>query len=278
MLQRTRRTLTTSPLAARRTLAGAVALLVLALLPATSHGAERKVASGGAARPAPNTSPTDFHIQIKSDTPMTWFGQPRLWQNLVDLGPPAQQDPGPARTLDLEWSPIQGSPGDNFEWVLEFTQREYNKYDIKTWFTPRQSPTDWPQLGWEVDAGGNVTLRNSMPSAIRFSDLLFQFPSAMETTDLLALIRATPYGTQGLMTSGVVPAAVGDIPGELFVGQFNMQPGEYLTARADTVFADASFSPIESTVVLGHEAYPPAPGSVVALMIGCAGVMRRRRA
>ncbi len=159
MLQRTRRTLTANPHVAKRGLAGAVSLLVLALLPATSHGAERRVASGAGARPAPNTSPTDFHIQLKSDTPMTWFGQPRLWQNLNDLGPPAQQDPGPARTLDLEWSPIQGSPNDNFEWVLEFTQREYNKYDIKTWFTPRQSPTDWPQLGWEVDAGGSVTLR-----------------------------------------------------------------------------------------------------------------------
>ncbi len=215
---------------------------------------------------------SDYEIVVKSDTKMrngTGFLN-------VNGGPLMQADgieSNGGRTMTFRWDtniPMNAT----VEATWNAIEDTYNQADPKASFTPPDGPTDQPTLGWQVTQDGRVFLENAYPSAIQFANLLFYRPSAVDVSYMLALAGSTPPpgGIPGSVSSGIVPAAIGDIPGKLLVAQFPLRGGDFLTARSDNSFVDSGFSTLTVTDGYEHEHPTPEPSSLTLIAIGTFGL------
>ncbi len=197
---------------------------------------------------------TDFHIEVSSDTNMNCVGE--------DLGGDLQVNGGAwqkptvqnnnTHKVTLTWD-VAIPVGAEVVAGFACTQEEKNKFSVNAFFTPRNSPTDIPTLGWRVTASGDVFLTNSYSSTVAFQDLWVQFPSEITLDSMFELVSGSSIGVPASVPSGTVPAGSPSDPGELLVDQFSLNPGDFLTARLDTSFTDPGFSNLDATIAIGHE-------------------------
>jgi hypothetical protein len=222
---------------------------------------------------------TDYHVEIHSDTPMS-----DAYSSFSKFGSPDQYEAkvGGVGTnkITFDWD-VSVKQGEKISWSTIVRQLEENKFYVKSWFTPKESPTDVPTLGWRVEADGDVFLNNVYSSAINFNSLVFQFPSEITGDSMLDLVGTQPTGVSGLLSSGTVSAGSLEIPSELLVAQFpSLEPGDLLTAQFDTGFVDAGFSTQTMTGSLGHEHQVPEPltilGSLAAIGFGAYAERKRK--
>jgi hypothetical protein len=194
---------------------------------------------------------TDFHVRLKSDTRLT----PSFAELVMPDGRhfiPSSITPGHGQ-LDYQWD-LDFTRGTEFSYQIEVIERLKNELNVTTFFTPVESPTDVPTLGFNVTQNGDVYLLNGYPSPIQFENLLFQFPASFEPDLFFALLSGPATGVPGLLTSGIVPGSgPSGLPGQLFVGHFPLSEGDMLTGRTDTRFVDPAFSVLTSRVALAHE-------------------------
>lgn len=127
----------------------------------------------------------------------------------------------------------------------------------ENFFTKTAALAPVPSVGWRVEANGDLFLENAYTNNVQFSNLYFQFPTAVDESNVVALLDTTPSGTNGFMTSGVVPASQGMSNGELYIARFDLAPNKFLTATMSLGFVNSSFSSITSTDAFGLQI--PAP-------------------
>jgi hypothetical protein len=237
--------------------AALTAIVVILTLPAAStiYSAERKV--GGAIIDEADADYTNFEAEISSDTRMK-FEEAAI--NIGD-GPNILADTpvgGDNTTkVTIKWTGLTINRGDEIKGAWIVTQRERNQWTCDAYFTPRPKSTpltsaDIPALGLRVTPSGDVYLRNSRSFAIAYISLEFDFPIVCPTIDdLLADLEIPPTGTM----SGVVPPGTRSTPGEVFVGNLTMQPGDFLTLKFDSEFddPDQAGSTHAPTNILVHE-------------------------
>ncbi len=197
---------------------------------------------------------TDFHMTVSSDTTMNCVGG-RLGAGMTKNGGaemPATVEGNNSTMVSFKWN-VATNPGDIVGAIFRCTQVEENDFTVQAWFTPKESPTDAPTLGWQVTSFGNVYLTDDYPSPVVFDNLRFQYPSEVTTDSMLALLGQPAAGISAPVASGIVPAGSVANPGRLFISHESLGVGAFLTARLDTSFADPGFSTLNATVVIGHE-------------------------
>jgi hypothetical protein len=237
------------------------------LMPSIAQADGRTVAIGVGVTNNTGNDKTDFHIKVSSDTNMD-VTSARLKDpngNFID-GTVGGDN---TNMFTVDWD-VAVNQGQKITWGAIFKQEEKNKYNVtEAYFTPKESPTDVPVVGWRVEADGDVYLTNEFEVGIDFSELFFQFPIDITIDSIMGLTDAAPSGTPGLVSSGTVPAASLGLAGELLVGEFSLlNPGDFLTARLDSAFADPGFSSLTATVALGHEHQVPEPTSAALALLG----------
>src|SRR6266481_5659805 len=165
---------------------------------------------------------TDFDLMVTSDTQLILPPGSFAVINVNGGGnvrPTSVVGEG-TRALTFEWD-LSFAPDDTVLYAFSAIERRRNKFVVNAFFTPKQSPTDIPSLGWDVSQSGDVFLLNGYASAIHFDNLLFQLPSTLDVDALFVLIEGNPSGIAGFVTSGNVPAVGLDgAPGELLVAHF----------------------------------------------------------
>jgi hypothetical protein len=242
------------------------------------------VGNGGKTSTGLDEIKTDFHITLKTDTNMTLDGA-HISLNGGALVAPSSVTGDGTNQIELNWVGFGFGKTDVVRYSYVVTEETKNQIDVTNFFTPKDSPTDIPTLGWEVTNSGDVFLQNGSDAAIHFANLLFQMPPTLTESSLLALVDAAPSGVPGFVSSGDVAAAgPGGDPGRLLVGHFPLNPGDVLTATMDTSFTDSSFSAITQTESLGHEHPTAVPEPTTFTLLGLGSLLlaarqsRRKRA
>jgi len=266
-------------------------VIVSAFITGHAFGKERLITGGGNIKNDAKSDKTDYHIEITSDTNIRFTGVGPDGKMLgAFLSLPGMPNLPPTRItgdnsfdVTVEWDvsiPINQSGSVIYRAVEE----EKNKYWGRSFFTPAHSSTDQPILGWDVTLGGDIFLLNSYTSPVHFEDLRFQRPSELTFEYMSTLINGPPSGFPGLVSSGDVPAGTSLVPGSLFVGNFSLNPGDYLSARMATSFVDVTFSDSSGSVTtaLGHESGIPEPSTLELFGTGTLALLghswyRRRR-
>ena len=125
-------------------------------------------------------------------------------------------------------------------------------------YTPKfTDPTSVPDLGWEEDSSGNLSLLNVFTSDVQFTNLAFD----VEASGVLTFDEIENF------VLGTGPGVSGDVPagGSLFVGSFS--PSAALIARFDASFVDSSFSPVTARDGL-YSAFAVIPETSTWVMMG----------
>lgn len=225
--------------------------------------ADARIVSGSArVKNTTQNTYTDVHITLKSDTNMTCIGLVTVVGDGTVAGTVTNNG---TQAVTITWDPLPANvPPDGLieiKWVC--TQEEENDMEpIEGRFTPANSPTDIPLLGWQVTASGLVFLKNGLPEDVSFNDLRFQFPGAIDLDSMGDLVSGPASGSPAQVASGTVPAGT-----RLFVGQVALNEGDFLTARAETNFVDSSYSALEATQVFGHEHQVTKVGGTTELFV-----------
>lgn len=206
---------------------------------------------------------TDFHITLKSDTNLTCIALLTVVGDGTAAGTVTNNG---THEVTVTWDPLPANvpPGGAIvvRWLC--TQEEENDMEpIVIKFTPDNSPTDVPALGWQVTASGSVFLKNGLPEDINFDDLRFQFPGAIDLDSMDDLVTGPATGVPAQVASGTVPAGA-----RLFVGQLPLNEGDFLTARAEMSFVDSGYSSLEATEGFAHEHQVTKVGGTAELLVG----------
>lgn len=235
----------------RRMIVAVVMLATLMLLiGAPAQAANRTIAGAITQRNTTGVAKRDFHMVVSSDAAISIS----VTALRVDAGAVVNAVVQGNNTTEvtLTWN-VSIPAGADVAAGFQATQDEENAFTITGNFTPRSSPTDVSVLGWRVTCCGCVFLSNGYPSRIMFQDLRLLYPSEITLASMFALLEGSPTGTPALVPSGSVPSGTLGDPGKLFVGCYDLEPGDYLIARLDTSFVDPEFSGLEATVLIGHE-------------------------
>jgi hypothetical protein len=239
-------------------------ILLLNVSPAKSE--ERGIGDIIVVKNNTGSDKTDFHITVESDTPMNVTPvqlSASLFVNMADPAATATVGGQNTNTLTFDWD-VNIPAGASIVAGFHAVQEEENKFTVKSHFTPQNSPTDVPVLGWRVTPLGEVYLDNSYSEDIIFDDLTFTLLDELVFDDLLALAISDSSGLLSNVTMGAVGAE-----SELFVGQFmQLDPGEFLTARMSLQFSDPNFSSLTSEQLLIHEGQIPEPKTIALVLIG----------
>lgn len=243
--------------------------ILLLLIPFGANADQRKVAIGVEVINTGKDT-TDFHTKMKSDTRMSVVSSILQAPNGDSIAGVVTGDN--STMFEINWD-VAVKKTEAISFAAIFTQEEKNDYSGISFFTPRESPTDVPVLGWRVEANGDVFLTNEYTVGIDFTNLLFQIPVDITTGYILALLDAPLTGTSGIVSSGTVAAGSAGVLAELLVAQFSfLNPGDFLTARLEASFTDPGFSSLNSREVLGHEHQVPEPTSSALLIIWLSGL------
>lgn len=252
--------------------AAAPALLAITLAAPMAAQAANPFLYVGMAMSARNTSGadrTDFHVEMGTDTDMT-FKEALLKTPDGNLIAPSNVTGNGTHNMTLDWD-VNTKEGQSIRWQAAVWERERNYIFFKSWFTPKHSPTDVPSLGWRVEDNGDVFLTNAYAEAISFSGLTFSSANSFTGNSLFDLIDGDRTGLQGVMTTGTVLGLA-----DLYVGQFTGPSVQhFLYAVFDTRFVDEGFSQETASIALVHEV--PEPSSVALVVSGLFSLAWLRR-
>ncbi len=241
-------------------------VFILLLNTGVAVSAERKIGTNIAVKNETGSDKTDFHITVESDTPMSVTPELIPTDLMIDLFNPEITPTiggNNTNTLTFDWDvSIQNGATIAAGWYA--LQEEENEFKVKSHFTPKNSPTDVPVLGWRVTPLGEVYLNNSYSEDILFDDLAFSLLDDLSIDELFAL---TPLDSSGILSD--VAMGIISAESELFVGQFiQLDPGELLTARVSLQFSDPNFSSLTTEQLLVHEAQIPEPKTILMVLLG----------
>ena len=137
--------------------------------------------------------------------------------------------------------------------------------------------TDVPGLGWRYDdATGDVFLLNGSPFDVNFAGLGFFFPASMPGIDDSLAFIDNLGGAPGSVSDGMVDAAVGDVAGELFVGNFPLASGSIIGVRLDASFPSGGGSMLAAGQFMAYANVPGPGAACMGLLAGCVLARRRR--
>ena len=176
--------------------------------------------------------------------------------------------------VNLDWT-VAIPNGHRFAYSAGFNQEEFNSYQVKEKFTfggvEFGNDVNVPVLGLRIEPNGNFWLSNAYESAVEFTKIAIEISSSgLSEEEILNTVYdlAEPEGFLGGVVSGGQ---------EFFLGRFDLQPGEFLTAHMLTSFLGERNGPT-SELILQHEHQIPAPGALALLgLAGLVGTRRRRR-
>jgi hypothetical protein len=184
--------------------------------------------------------------------------------------------PDPGKMVTVTWT-TKISKGDNVGGlVIGTTEATLGKVTYAAKFT---DDTPVPDLGWQEDASGNLSLANGDASDIDFTKLAFfvQPSGVLTSQEVDAFISGTLPLTPGMVSSGDVTAG-----GSLFVGSF--PPSAAILASFTASYVDMGFSPVTANdgLITAFDIVVPEPPSlalmVCALMLmGFASAIRLKR-
>jgi hypothetical protein len=251
--------------------AGSALLAVTLAAPMASQAADPFLYVGMAmsARNTTGADRTDFHVEMGTDTDMT-FKQAVLKTPDGNLIPPSNITGNGTHNMTLDGD-VNTKEGQSIRWQAAVWEKHRNYIYFKSWFTPKQSPTDVPSLGWRVEDNGDVFLTNAYAEAIHFSGLSFSSANSFTSDSLFDLIDGDRTGLQGVMTTGTVSGLT-----DLYVGHFaGPSVQHFLYAVFDTRFVDEGFSQETASIALVHEV--PEPSSVALVVSGLVSLAWLRR-
>jgi hypothetical protein len=247
-----------------------LAAFAVLFLGASAHGDPVKNKKASSAKNILGVAKTDFHVKIESDSPM----------NVQSSNGRLKEDPqnniagtvtgSGTTTLTIDWD-VNTAPGNTFGYVIEATQDEWNQMNVTgQWYTPRNSPTDAPGLGFRVEPNGDFYLSNDMVDDILFSNLYVDINiTETPTSDIWDLILddTAPSGSlSAVISSGT----------EYFVGNFEIAPREFLTAHYLSSFVTGD-SVLTAEEFIEHEHQIPAPSPAALLALSGLILAKRRR-
>ncbi len=231
---------------------------------------------------------TDFHVVLTSDTNLTVS----VSTNADILDPPANAAGDRVQGTVMN----NGTKEVSVNWVVNTPKNLVINYSVRgnggksvkikdRYFTPKANPpralsatpteTDVPGLGWRYDdATGDVFLLNGSPFDVNFAAVGFFFPASVPSIDDSLALIDNLGGAPASVPSGMVSAAVGQVAGELFVGNFPLASGSIIGVRLDASFPSGGGSILTAGQFM---AYANVPGPGAACLAGLAGIVAARR-
>jgi len=253
----------------RLMIAGMIALAAFGV--GSARRADAGTINGNIIATVSDANHKDFEVKVEAASNYTVDKPPGqfdtgLIKNKEDKKPPTNIAGNGTKTVTVTWN-IATAKGDNVQAIVYgSTAEDLGKISFTAKFT---DPSPVPDLGWQQDASGNVSLVNGDASTIAFSNLgFFVAPDGTLTVaELNAFLAGTLPLTPAAVPSGDIPS--GDV---LFVGTFS--PDAALIAGFDASFVDQSYSTVTAhDGLFTASTLVPEPGTAGVLLVGLLGVL-----